>query len=200
MAAAGQHEEMEELFKSMEMGNEDGIKPGVLSYDAILLARIKEKSWDEVLSLYEEMKAKGIKPSSYTIKGYIVATNQKGGKESVLSALESLLQCNAQLDESVFRLASETLLKGVDENLDSFRKSIREIGERHENLRVASLDLVRSIRYAEIESSRAKVVHESMHENTEHSGEDAWRVATTNLLVFAKAVFLEDIDDKIDFS
>jgi len=193
MAAAGRYQEMEELFQSMQMGQEDGIKPRVSSYDAIIFARIKEKSFDGVISLYEQMRAEGIIPSSRTVKGFIVANDQKGGRESVLSALESLLLCNAQFDESAFRLASETLFKGVNQNLDDFRKNIREIGECNKNLRVFSLDLVRSIRFAEIESSRPKISHESRYER-KHSGENAWRLATSHLLVFEQA-WSENKDD-----
>ena len=184
MAAAGKNQEMKELFESMQLGREDGIKPGVSSYDAILFARIEEKSWDGVFSLYEEMKAEGINPSSRTVKGLIAANDKKGGRESVRSAVKALLLCNAQFDESAFRLVSGILFKDVDENLDDFRKSIREIGERNQNLRVASLDLVRSIRFAEVESGRPKIVHEIKNE-TKHSGEHAWRLATSHLLEFA---------------
>ena len=187
MAAAGKNQEMEELFESMQLGREDGIKPGVSSYDAILFARIEEKSWDDVFSLYEEMKAEGINPSSRTVKGLIVANDQKGGRESVTSAVEALLLCNAQFDQSAFRLVSETLFKDVDENLDDFRKTIREIGELNQNLRDASLDLVRSIRFAEVESGRPKTAHELKDETKHSAGEHTWRLATSHLLAFVQA-------------
>lgn len=188
MAATSRYEEMEELFQSMQNGQEDGIEPGILSYDAMLFARIEEKSWDDVYAIYDEMKAKDIRPSSHTVKGLITAYDQKDGRNSVVSALESLLLGNAQFDESVFRLASEILFQEVNNNLDDFRKVVREIGEGNPDLRDASLDLVRSIRSAEVESGRPKIVHDSKHD-AKHSGEDAWRVAITKLLVFSQALF-----------
>ncbi len=188
MAATGRFAEMEELFQSMQIGDEDGIEPSVLSYDAILFAKIEEERWDDVHTLYDEMKTKGIRPSSYTVKGLIRASNQKDGRNSVAIALESLLLNNAQLDEGVFRLASKTLFKEVNENLDDFRKIVREIGEGNPDLRDTSLDLVRAIRFAEVESSRPKIVQNSKY-GAKHSGEDAWRVAISKLLDFSKALF-----------
>jgi pentatricopeptide repeat protein len=192
MAAAGRYQDMEELFQSMQAEEEDGIEAGISSYDSVLFARIEEKSWDGVFSLYDQMKANGIKPSARTVKGLIIANDQTGGSESVSLALQSLLSCKAQFDESAFRLASETLFEEVDENLDEFRKNIREIGEQNQHLRVASLDLVRSIRSAETVSSRPEHMRESKYE-TQHSGEDAWRLATSHLLVFVQA-WLENSD------
>ena len=187
MAATGRYTEMEELFQSMQLGTEDGIDPRISSYDAILSARIQEKSWDDVFSLYDEMKAKDIRPSSYTVKGLIIANEQKDGRKAVSSALESLLLSTAQFDESTFRISSEILFQDVDENLDDFRKTVREIGEANQDLRDASLDLVRSIRFAEIESGRPKIVHD-LTNGTKHSGEDAWRSATSKLLIFSQAL------------
>mmetsp|Transcript_17142 Transcript_17142/g.35213 ORF Transcript_17142/g.35213 Transcript_17142/m.35213 type:complete len:196 (+) Transcript_17142:92-679(+) len=186
MAMTDRYQEMEELFQSMQMTTEERIKPGILTYDAIMLARIRVESWDGVLALYEQIKAKGIIPSSTTVKGLIIANHHKGGRESVVSALESLFQCNAQFDESVFRLASKTLFKIVDENSEDFRKSIREMGEQNENLRATSLEFVRSFRFAEIESSRPKIVHKSKSD-VKLSGEEAWKLATACLLNFVKA-------------
>ena len=191
MAAAGNYEEMEELFQSMQTGTEDGIEPGISSYDAVISARIQEQNWDKVFALYDEMKEREVRPSSYTIKGLLTANNEKEGRNSVASALESLLLSSAQFDESAFRLASKILFQDVDNNLDDFRKIVREIGERNQELRDSSLDLVRSIRSAEVESSRpSKQPNGSENQGSQHAAEEAWRQAISNLLVFSQA-FLE---------
>ena len=195
MASISRYVDMEELFQSMQNGQEDGIEPGILSYDAMLCARIDEKRWDDVYAIYGEMKAKDIRPSSDTVKGLITANDQKDGRDSAEAALECLLLGNAQFDESVFRLASEILFQEVNDNLDDFRKVVREIGEGNPDLRDASLDLVRSIRSAEVESGRPKIVHDSKHD-AKHSGEDAWRVAISKLLVFSQVLF--ENKDEID--
>lgn len=189
MAAAGKYEEMDELFQSMQMGKEDGIEPGVSSYDAVISARIQEQSWDDVFALYDEMKRREVKPSSHTINGLLTANNEKEGRDSVIFALDSLLLSNAQFDESTFRLASKILFQDVDNNLDDFRKTVREIGEGNQNLRDPSLDLVRSIRFAEVESSRPrKPANGPEHQDAQHVGEEAWRQAISNLLVFSQAL------------
>ena len=186
MAAECKYQETEDLFQSIQRGIVDGMKPTITSYDAILFARVKGKAWDRAISLYKQMKKDGIIPTSRTIKWIIVANNEKGGRKSVISVLKSLLLCNAQFDEGAFRVASETLYKDVDENLDDFRKTVRQIGELEENLRIPSQDLVRAIRFAEIESKRRKTLQESNYERN-HSSEDAWRIATSHLLVFVQA-------------
>ena len=189
MAAAGNYEEMEELFQSMQTGIEDGIEPGISSYDAVISARIQEQNWDDVFALYDEMKEREVKPSSDTIKGILTANNEKEGRNSVASALESLLLSSAQFDESAFRLASNILFQDVDNNLDDFRKIVREIGEGNEELRDSSLDLVRSIRSAEVESSRpSKLPNGSENQGSKHAAEEAWRQAISNLLVFSQAL------------
>lgn len=186
LAVKDRYVEMEELFQSMLMNEEKGIKPGVSSYDAILLARIRARSWDGAIALYDQMKADDIIPSSRTIQGLLVAHNQKGGRTSVLSALDSLLLCNAQFDESTFRFASKTLFKEVDNDLEDFRQTIRDDGERNPNLRVASLNLVRSIRVAEIESNRQQTMHKSQDE-IDKKQDETWKLATSYLLEFLKA-------------
>lgn len=185
MAVTDRYQEMEELFESMKMTSTKGMGPGVSIYDAILLARIRTGSWDDAISLYEQMKSEGIVPSPRTIQGLLVATDQKGGQGAIISALESLLQCNGQFDETTFRLASKTLFKGRKENPDEFRKNIRDIGEKNEKLRVPSLNLVRSVRFAEIESSRPPSAHKPEHE-MKKIREEAWRSATLHLLEFVK--------------
>mmetsp|Transcript_21909 Transcript_21909/g.52129 ORF Transcript_21909/g.52129 Transcript_21909/m.52129 type:complete len:944 (-) Transcript_21909:389-3220(-) len=195
MAAECKYQESEELFESMQKEIEDRMKPTITSYDAILHARVKGKDWDGVISLYDEMKNKGIDPTSRTIKGLIVANNEKGGRKSVLSVLKSLLLCNAQFDESAFRAASKTLYKDVDENLDDFCKTVQQIGELKENLRNPSRDLLRSIRSAESESNRQKNLQDSNYER-KYPSEDAWRIATSHLLVFVQ-VWLKSENDVI---
>ena len=181
----GRYQEAEELFQSIQMGCLEEIKPTISSYDAIIFARAKGEFWDDIISLCEEMKDEGIVPNSRIIKALITASKQRGGRKSVLSALDSLLQCNAHFDESAFRAASETIYKDVDENLDDFRRTIREIGKVNKNLQSLSLDLVRSIRSAENESNRPRVVNE-LNDETKHSSENAWRLATSHLLSFVQ--------------
>ena len=126
---------------------------------------------------------------TFSINGLLIANNEKEGRDSVTSALDSLLLSNAQFDESTFRLASKILFQDVDNNLDDFRKTVREIGEGNQNLRGPSLDLVRSIRFAEVESSRPpKPTNGPEHQDAQHVGEEAWRQALSNLLVFSQAL------------
>jgi len=182
MAAVGEYQDMEEFFQSMQ----SEVEIGISSYDAIIFGRIKQSSWDDIFSLYEEMKAKGINPSSQTIEGLIVANYHRSGREAVLSSLKSLILCDAQFSERTFRLASKYLYKDVDDKFDDFRNGIRKIGETHHDFRSASVNLLRSIRFAEIESGRPRIVHGSEHETKKSEEDAAWKTAVSDLLVFAE--------------
>ena len=132
------------------------------------------------------MKQRGITPSSRTIECVLVAYDEKGGGESsVFLALDYFLQCNAQFDESAFLSASKILYKEVDSNLEGFRQSIRDIGEQNPNLRFASINLMRSLRDAEMESRKSRNNRKSQYEN-EIRQQKAWRIAVLYLMEFLK--------------
>eukprot|EP00536_Pseudo-nitzschia_multiseries_P001959 jgi/Psemu1/235202/estExt_Genewise1.C_260079 len=185
MAVTGRYAEMEELFQSMKRASGNQTKPEVSSYDAIMLARIRAGSWDEAIAVFEQMKAEDVTPSARTIQGLLVATNQKGGRPAVTSALESLLQCDAQFDEMAFSIATKTLFEGLDGDLDEFRKTIRDIGEQNQSLRTPSLNLARSVRSAQIEESRPKTAHKLGHEMKRRQTE-TWQTAISHLLEFVR--------------
>ena len=186
LAGMGRYQEMEELFQSMLTNEANDIKLGALSFDAILLARKNLRSWDSIISIFDEMKQRGITPSSRTIECVLVAYDEKGGGESsVFLALDYFLQCNAQFDESAFLSASKILYKEVDSNLEGFRQSIRDIGEQNPNLRFASINLMRSLRDAEMESRKSRNNRKSQYEN-EIRQQKAWRIAVLYLMEFLK--------------
>mmetsp|Transcript_21483 Transcript_21483/g.34575 ORF Transcript_21483/g.34575 Transcript_21483/m.34575 type:complete len:158 (+) Transcript_21483:795-1268(+) len=153
----------------------------------MLLGRIRSHSWDEAITLYEEMNKRAIIPSPQTIQGLILAYYHKGGQSAVKSIVNSLLQKDGlSFTERTFRLVSKILFKEVDTNLDDFRKKVRDIGEEDSTLRKVSLNLIRSVRVAEIESGRPKTIHKT-EEEMKLIRDRAWVVATSRLLEFVEA-------------
>jgi pentatricopeptide repeat protein len=189
LAVAGHQEEAERIFQSMEQ-NDSGfeVQPGVSSHDAVLLGRIRSHSWDGAIDFYEKMKKKGVSPSPQTIQGLILAQYNRGGRLSVISFVESILcRDEAPIRENSFRLISKILYKEMGNNLDDFRQEIRKLGEGHQNLRDASLDLIRSLRVAMIESNRPRTIHKSPAQMIEIQ-DKSWAVATSDLLKFVRAL------------
>lgn len=181
LAAMDRYEEVDELFEEME------IAPGVTSFDAILLSRIRARSWESAIAVYDTMKEKMINPSAQTIQGLLLAHYQRGGRPAVIKLLDSLVAIDgARLDESAFRLTSKILFREVENSLEDFRQHVRDIGEQNTKLRQVSLNLVRSIRVAEIESNRLLTAHRNQ-EDMKTIRNAAWSTATSHLLDIVRA-------------
>jgi hypothetical protein len=182
LASTDCHEEAEALFKAMEF------PPGVKSFDAILLSRIRSRSWDQAIALCDQMVADKIPPSPQTIQGLLLAHHQIGGRSAVVQVLGSLISKeDARLDESSFRSASKILFRVVDDNLADFRQHVRDMGERDTRMREISINLVRSVRVAEIESNRLLSPHQT-EEDMQIVRNSAWRTATSHLLDLHKHI------------
>lgn len=180
------HEEAESLFAVMKPA------PGVKSFDAILLSRLRARSWDNAIQLQAQMKQKKILPSAQTIHGLLIANYQVGGQSAVVEVLNSLISLgDARLDEGAFRLTSNMLFREVDDNLEDFRQRVRKMGERDTELRQISLSLIRSLRMAEIESKRLPTPHQTEEEMIKVR-DAAWSAATSHLLDIARATSRND--------
>jgi hypothetical protein len=133
------------------------------------------------------MKQKGIPPSAQTIHGLLIVNNQVGGQSAVFEVLNSLLSLGeVRLDEGTFRLTSKILFREVDDTLEEFRQQVRIIGERDTELRQLSLNLIRSVRVAEIESRRLLTPHQT-EEDMAKVRDTAWSTAMSHLLDMAQA-------------
>mmetsp|Transcript_22193 Transcript_22193/g.52194 ORF Transcript_22193/g.52194 Transcript_22193/m.52194 type:complete len:729 (-) Transcript_22193:1684-3870(-) len=187
--STGQHEHARSIFQAIPT-------PGGASYDALLVSCIRSKSWDEADGLYDEMLHKNLSPSPQTIQAILLVKLNKYGKDDVASALESLLANDkAIFDETSFRLCSKILFRQIPGSLDDFRQDLRNdtTMNGHENndfVQKTKLDLIRSIRTAEVESNRRNVRHSQSHTShqqpQQQQGQDEWRIATDNLLKFTK--------------
>jgi pentatricopeptide repeat protein len=175
----------------MESGEMDlAVTPGVSCYNSILLAHVRTRGWDDAIQVRETMKAQGIAINSQTIQGLVLAHNHKGGRPDVVSFLETLLGSKASIDESTFRLLVRVLLPQVDGNTEDMRKRVREIGETKPELRDASLNLIRSVRVAEIEQNRPSPKNRPSSEINPRI-EEAWNSVLPHFLEFVHAISRE---------
>jgi pentatricopeptide repeat protein len=158
------------------------VSPGPSSFGAMMLSAIRSHSWDKAITVYEEMKEKGIVVSPHVLQGLIMAHSRKSGRSGTMSVVESILQTDkTQITESTFRLISKVLFKEVQSNLDDFRRDLRGLGEKDHDLRDVTLNLIRSIRVAEIESNRSPTPQNTTKE-IQQVQDKAWLSATKDLL------------------
>jgi pentatricopeptide repeat protein len=191
LAVAGRQDEAEKLFQAMENGeNSIPVEPGLLSYDALLFSRIENGDWEGALSLRNKMKERGISPSPQTVERIIEAHCGMGGKDIVSIAVQELLQDDdVRFAEGPFRSLSKILLPDIEiVSFDDFRQRIRSIGEEQSELRELSLNLVRSLRVAEIESERPSSPHKT-EEEVRAVQDMAWKQSVKNLLEFANRFY-----------
>ena len=180
----GQHELARSIFQEIPT-------PGGASYDALLLSCIRSMSWDEADDLYSEMVQKNISFSPQTIQSILLVKLNKYGKDNVSSELESLLANDkAVFDETSFRLCSKILFRPIPGSLDDFRQDLRNDTtvsghENNDDVQKMKLDLIRSIRTAEVESNRRNNNH-NQQRHQQIQGQDEWRTATENLFKFTK--------------
>ena len=152
-------------------------------------------SWDEADDLYSEMAQKNISFSPQTTQAILLVKLNKYGKDDVSSELESLLANDkAVFDESSFRLCSKILFRPIPGSLDDFRQDLRndttlDGHKNNDTVQKMKLDLIRSIRTAEVESNRRKNLGDESHNqqrNQQPQGQGEWRIATENLLKLTK--------------
>jgi pentatricopeptide repeat protein len=182
-------EDAEKLFQSMEK-KENGIDvlPGPSCFGALILSSIRRRSWDEAISVYDRMREQGVVASPQAVQGLIMASSQKNGQSGVMSIVESFVQTGeVQITESTFRLITRTLYKEVQGPLHDFRRDIRNIGENDPSMRDVCLNLIRSIRVAEIESHRQPTPHKTVEEMKQVQ-DKAWLSATSHLIKFIRVI------------
>ncbi|KAG7361438.1 PPR: pentatricopeptide repeat domain containing protein [Nitzschia inconspicua] len=194
LAVTGKQEEAETLFEAMQRGtNGVSVKPSLASYDAILLGRTKSSDWEGTIELHETMSKEGFPSSPQTVERLMEAHDAIGGTDAVFAVVERFLQDEAvQFDENPFRSLSKRLLPNIEiESFDNFRQRIRRAGEARAELRDVSLNLIRSLRVAEIESERPSSRHKTVDE-IKAIQDMAWKKSVSDLLEFARKYSNED--------
>ena len=181
----GRRDEAVELFTAFEANDSTGENiPGVTCHDALVMAHVRAKAWDDAIAVHESMKRKHISESRQTIHGLVLAHNHRGGKSSVMSLLETLQSENASIDETTFKMLIRIMVPELHGTTDEIRSKVRKVGELDPNLRDASLNLIRSVRRAEIEQSRP-MLHDQPRDSDEHAME-AWRAVLPHFLEFVR--------------
>jgi len=189
-AIAKQFEKARSTLLSMESG-ELGVRPGPSCYDGFLLACILNRSWEDAITAYKRLKDSGIIPSPIANHGALISTHRLGGRPKTRAFLEDLLSEGGELNHYSSVLAVKIMLpEVVDQGVKTIyelRNELRKIKEKGETpIGKASLNLVRSLRVAELEEERQAGRGLKMSE-IEKRRKVAWRGVLEVLLESVKA-------------
>ena len=185
LAANGRSGEVRELFDSMDIGlDEDAVKPGLSCFNALLLSHVRAREWNDALAIHETMRLSKVTPGPSTIQGLLLASHRIGGKIQVQALLKDLWASKAQMDRVTFQLAMKMLVPGINRTTSDVRQAIRSIGEERPELRTVSLDLIKSMRIAEVEQQR-KTTAGLSDEDVQQRRKESWHLAMGSLIEFA---------------
>jgi pentatricopeptide repeat protein len=185
LAANGRSGEARELFDSMDSGLDgDAVKPGLSCYNALLLSHVRSGEWNDALAVHETMKQSEVTPGPSTIQGLLLASHRLGGQIQVQALLNDLLASKVKMDRATFQLAMKMLVPGISRTTRDVRQAIRSIGEEIPELRTVSLDLIKSMRIAEVEQQR-KTTAGLSGEDVQQRREESWRLAMGSLIHYA---------------
>lgn len=163
----------------------DDVQLGTSCFNALVLSYVRSEQWESALALYEEMESLGVPLDSSTVQGFLLASYRSGGKGSVISTIEDLLRADTAMGAPSFDLALKMLApKDVVESTDR-RQTLRAMGEEIPTLRSSTLNLIRSIRIAEVEDRRNPNPNLEMDDIAARRSK-AWKDATSLLLAFSR--------------
>ena len=190
LAVAKRPDEAIELLEGMESDSfGDGIKPGLSCYNAIMISHINEKSWREVIDVYDRMIKENVKPNSATTQGLLIAAYRIGGRERVQEMVGDLLANDVVISQENCQLAMKIMvpdvIKGTESKITEIQNHLRDLGTKNELLKSASFNLLRSIRQAEIEQNR-KPSKQVPLDNILRRREEAWEGALKDVLELAQ--------------
>ena len=188
-ACTGEFNDAHEMFDKM-MSNESngGCRPGLSCYNAMLLTNLRSRQFNHVNELYETMKQSNIGSNSATGQALILASYGIGGKDRTEKCVQELLDAKVTMDRKCFELASKILISADVGNGDTtgLRESLRKVVDDVPHFRTVALDLIKSIRVAEVEEGRkpSKVL---TVEQISQKREVAWRSAMECLARYVQA-------------
>ena len=187
-AVAKQPDKAREFLESMKSDSfGDGVSPSQSCYDALILANVRARAWEEALNAFQIMKDSGLTPSPPTYYGLLLASFEQGGQSQTRDLVEELVASNAEVNQKGCTLAIKILLAEVEkcQTTADLRKTLRELGELHPLIREAALNLNRSLRKAELEEERQPTKAVSQ-QDIKGRRIEAWQRVLENLLQFVK--------------
>lgn len=181
------------LLLSMESG-ELGVRPGPKCYDGFILACIRSRAWEDAISTYKKMDESGLIPSPAACHGIVLAAFRTGGRSEVKAHLERFSASGAQLHGDGALLAVKTMLPTMADigvTMSSIRDHLRGVGEKESSLQFERLNLVRSLRVAELETQRQPSPNLKI-DVLQKRRRVAWQNALKDLITYANAVEAEE--------
>lgn len=193
LLAQGNRDEAYAVLDEMKDGKTNLPRPGVSSYNAIIMSHIETRAWDKVTSTFREMKEEGIQPSAQSIQGYLLARLGKDGSSCVAGEIEDLLKDKMPMNEELFLFASRLLLPSLGgESVDAVRRNARDMGMNQPNFQVLCRKIVNTARSAEVSDQKERSARTSDSVNSTSirgslSNHPSWNNAVQSILELSRA-------------
>ena len=147
------------LMRSIESGDM-GVNVGPAIYDGYVVACVTCHAWDDIVAVFQRMKAAGLHPpSASSCHGILLAGYRQGRTADESKALlDDLLAAGAQFNRDVALLSIKILLphwcRGGKTVSDIRSKLRSNLPQDDEVVKGAIVQLIRSLRIAEMEEER----------------------------------------------
>ena len=164
------------------------LKPGLACYNGYMLSLMKMKAWGDVLSIQQSMREAGISPDPSTFHGVLIASMRSGGKSVVLSVVEDAVKNGMKINRECIDLIMRGLLSDLNLRANAIpatRETLRALLDERDGLQNEYLDLIRTLRIAELEDSR-EASYLIRAEQIKVKQECAWQAVLNSLVNLAK--------------
>jgi pentatricopeptide repeat protein len=189
LAHANRVTEANSLFDDVSEGKfGKNIMPGLACFNAHMLSLMKMKNWEDVVRLQQTMKEAGISPDATTFQGVLIASTKHGDDNAVLGVVEDALKNGWKMNRECIDLTTRILLKDLNLPTNSTaatRDKLRMLIDQRGELQNEYLDLLRTLRTAEVEDSREGPKFVRL-EDIRVRQETAWRAVLESLITLSK--------------
>lgn len=168
-----------------EADDNSSINVGAYTYGAVILSYVTKADWEMALSVHDDMVTRGVVPDSTTTYGLLLSAFKVGGPTRAHRYLERLLGLGVVPGKATCTLALRLLIPGLSRcsSTETMRLQLRDMIENRDKIfnEEDLLDLLRSLRVAEVEEGRKPTVTMSTAK-LETRQQQAWRLVLETLL------------------
>jgi len=196
-AEAGEYDRAVNLFQMVDNGTTfgEGMTPGPACYDALIRNHVVAEAWHDVTTCYERMKDACVNPLPTSNDSFVLAAENVGGRQQVLEVLEQMIvTAGAFMTKEGYLHAVKVVIPELQESLEDVvslegtRRKLRELAEGEEkpaSTRAMIMNLVRSLRDAEVEESR-EPSRCMQGEQLQQRRDRAWREVLKDLIEYIR--------------
>lgn len=192
LGANKEHDKVMSILNSMLNGsNDDTVTPGISCFSSGILSAIKSRNYKDAINLEAIMREKGLQHNLSTCQGVLIANARLGGKQEVLSAIDSALQSKSPMDSSTFMLCLRYIIPQIMDkcghDIEAIRTYLRSQVQSNPGIAHEAMELSKSLKTCLREDGRkpSKMNNQAMVDNARSK---AWRSAVRDAVYLSKAL------------